>query len=295
MQRFSDFDTCSIKITPPNRLMLQQSLHINGIRLAWYEQNPDKTRVIVFVHGNSSSSLTWRKQFSDPALKDYRLVAVDLPGHGESDPIADPAKGSNLKALAAVLIEALTALNLTTDIVLAGVSLGTNVVSEMVSAGFRPTGLFLAGPCIIGEGYGLEKVTLPGADPTVVFSDDASDEVVRKYAKETSISEAPEDLEIFLKDYYRTQPFFRSFFFESLTAGVYADEVGALRQTGLPIGIVFGADEKVVNPDYLDNAFDNLWGYQIFKIQGASHLVNVDQSVAFSQLLAAYARQQLLI
>ncbi len=272
--------------------MIPRSVYINGRRLAWYEQNPNKERAIVFVHGNSSSSLTWRKQFSDALLGKYRLVAIDLPGHGASDGIPDQKAGSNLKTLAAVLIDALTALNLNSEVVVAGVSLGTNVVAEMVSAGFRPAGLFLAGPCVVGEGYGLDKVTLPGADPTAIFSDGVPDEIVRKYAQETSVSQDPEDLEIFLKDYRRTQPLFRTHFFESLGLETYSDEVDALRQSGIPLGIVFGADERVVDPDYLNGAFDKLWNNTIYKIPGASHLVNVDQSVVFNRLLAAYMNQR---
>ncbi|HJY67419.1 MAG TPA: alpha/beta hydrolase [Streptosporangiaceae bacterium] len=42
--------------------------------------------VVVLLHGASESAAIWAPLF--PELRDFRLLAVDLPGHGLSDPVA---------------------------------------------------------------------------------------------------------------------------------------------------------------------------------------------------------------
>ena len=44
----------------------------------------------VLIHGNSSSSRAFSRQLDGPMGKRFRLVAVDLPGHGASDNAKDP-------------------------------------------------------------------------------------------------------------------------------------------------------------------------------------------------------------
>src|SRR5580704_8575458 len=42
-------------------------------------------QAVLFVHGLSQSWRSWRAQFADPQLRErFRLVALDLRGHGES-------------------------------------------------------------------------------------------------------------------------------------------------------------------------------------------------------------------
>ena len=42
-------------------------------------------RPILFIHGISQCWLTWSRQLSSDLAEDYRLVAVDMRGHGLSD------------------------------------------------------------------------------------------------------------------------------------------------------------------------------------------------------------------
>src|ERR1700759_5533088 len=45
---------------------------------------------VVLIHGNSSSSRAFSRQLEGPLGGRVRLVAIDLPGHGESDDAKDP-------------------------------------------------------------------------------------------------------------------------------------------------------------------------------------------------------------
>ena len=44
----------------------------------------------VLIHGNSSSSRAFSKQLDGPLGTRFRLVAIDMPGHGASDDKKDP-------------------------------------------------------------------------------------------------------------------------------------------------------------------------------------------------------------
>jgi non-heme chloroperoxidase len=63
-----------------------------GVRLGLRVEGAGNSRPIVFVHGWAQSSGCWAAQLADPALTErFRLVAMDLRGHGASDV---PATGS---------------------------------------------------------------------------------------------------------------------------------------------------------------------------------------------------------
>jgi pimeloyl-ACP methyl ester carboxylesterase len=56
-----------------------------GVRLHVVEGGNPDGRPIVFIHGFSQSWLCWSRQFSSDLADDYRLVALDLRGHGLSE------------------------------------------------------------------------------------------------------------------------------------------------------------------------------------------------------------------
>lgn len=63
-----------------------------GVRLGLRVEGERNSRPIVFVHGWAQSGGCWAAQLADPALTErFRLVAMDLRGHGASDV---PATGS---------------------------------------------------------------------------------------------------------------------------------------------------------------------------------------------------------
>jgi non-heme chloroperoxidase len=57
----------------------------SGIRLHVREWGPRAAPPILFVHGWSQSHMAWRHQYESGLAQDYRLVALDLRGHGMSD------------------------------------------------------------------------------------------------------------------------------------------------------------------------------------------------------------------
>lgn len=83
-------------------------------------------KTIVFVHGWTCDESSWR--FQVPVFeKNYRVITLDLPGHGKS---GSPAKGPLTMALFARSIEAVRVEAGAGKIVLVGHSMGTPVIRE---------------------------------------------------------------------------------------------------------------------------------------------------------------------
>lgn len=90
-----------------------------GMRVRYVEQGPADAPVIVLVHGYTASLDTWRPWMGQ--LGDYRVIALDLPGHGLTRAPADwrPSPA----AYAAVIEQAAARLKLE-KFVLVGQSMG---------------------------------------------------------------------------------------------------------------------------------------------------------------------------
>ena len=56
-----------------------------GTELHVVETGNSSGRPILFIHGFSQCWLNWSRQLSSDLAEDYRLVAVDMRGHGLSD------------------------------------------------------------------------------------------------------------------------------------------------------------------------------------------------------------------
>jgi pimeloyl-ACP methyl ester carboxylesterase len=69
-----------------------------GTRLHVVETGNPKGRPILFLHGFSQCHLTWRRQLSSSLADDFRLLAMDLRGHGLSEKPRDGYSDSRLWA-----------------------------------------------------------------------------------------------------------------------------------------------------------------------------------------------------
>lgn len=272
--------------------MEPQFITIEGIRLAYLEKNPQGEKTIFFIHGNSSSFNIWREQFASQLLSCHRLVAFDLPAHGRS---ASPHDYS-LPGLGRVMAMAVRELAVGQEYILCGVSLGVNIVAEMLGYAATPKGIVAISSCAIGGVYTMEVVFRPGVDMRVSLEDDVSKEELRQYWTEANLcvhDEKGENYRQFEKDYFIVEENFRSKMFAAVMAGQIGDEIALFRQSGLPMLVAFGGEEKVCNIDYLDDAGLQLWQNTVFKIPGAGHFVNIDLPERTNELMAAFAKNVL--
>jgi pimeloyl-ACP methyl ester carboxylesterase len=62
-----------------------------GTKIAVYEYGDPGGPGMLLVHGFSQSHLAWSKQYNAPALQSFRIVVIDLRGHGASEKPTDVA------------------------------------------------------------------------------------------------------------------------------------------------------------------------------------------------------------
>jgi len=62
-------------------------------RLHYLEWNPAATRTIVLLHGNSANAWWWQPLADAMRATDFRLLALDQRGHGDSEWVRPPAYG----------------------------------------------------------------------------------------------------------------------------------------------------------------------------------------------------------
>ncbi len=125
--------------------MKQKRLAIQQLTISYIDANEDSDKIIFFIHGNSSSSKTWFRQMTYKSFSNFRLIAFDLPGHGESSHSKNPADEYSAIATGKVMAEAVNILSGKNRFILAGFSYGTNVVAEMLLNGVHPAGIVLIG------------------------------------------------------------------------------------------------------------------------------------------------------
>ncbi|HET9102770.1 MAG TPA: alpha/beta fold hydrolase [Solirubrobacteraceae bacterium] len=137
----------------------RQVVTLHGHQIAYVQRGSGP--VLLLIHGMAGSLDTWRSVI-DPMAQDATVLAVDLPGHGDSDAGGDYSLG----ALATVLRDIVTALG-HDRVTLVGHSLGGGIAMQF-SYQFPEMTERLA--LISSGGLGLEvspvlrAASLPGAD-----------------------------------------------------------------------------------------------------------------------------------
>lgn len=275
-----------VKFIQTFAMAMRKCITSGGIELSYLEQNESADTVIFFVHGNSSSAHIWEKQFISPRLSHYRLIAFDLPGHGQSQQLEK--EKYNVVDFAGALVDGIKQLSCGAAYFFAGFSLGSNIVVELLACGLKPAGIILLGPCILGSGFTLMNIGKEGANLAPLFSESATDEDLYACIAEGCLSTNEKDHQRIYEDYKAAVPAVRPAILQSGLDEKYNDEIALLQQYHKPVLIIFGADEKMINPHYLDAASLPLWEDKVHKIRGGSHFIHIDQQQAVNHLLGDY-------
>lgn len=136
----------------------------DGREIAVLIAGPGSGRKLVFVHGLGGSQSTWQVVLG--ALADrYRVIALDLPGHGDSDKSDPGSIDYGVAGLARAIGEVLESLQLDAAI-LVGHSLGGAVALQMaLEPSARVRGLVLIDSAGLGEEIAGELLDLMSHEP----------------------------------------------------------------------------------------------------------------------------------
>ncbi|HTA82662.1 MAG TPA: alpha/beta hydrolase [Bacteroidia bacterium] len=243
---------------------------------------------IVFIHGNSMSSKIWKRQFEGNFSNKYYLISFDLPGHGESDNL-DSYTFSDLINSAPAVIKHFEL----KDYVIIGNSLGGDIILQLTQSLTNCIGVMLINTPPVSKPPSMEKALLPNPLIGMFFTKDY-DSVNLDTFMEIFLYDVKNTPEFIKSDFQRTDGKSRQSLAEAVGALNYNDEVEALKNLHIPVAIVAGKNEKMVNNDYYKTLdIPKLWQKKIQVIEASAHCPQWEQSDTFNKLLDVFCNSSL--
>jgi pimeloyl-ACP methyl ester carboxylesterase len=245
---------------------------------------------IVLLHSNSSSSRAFRKQLDGPLGGRFRLIAIDLPGHGDSDDARDPALYA-IKMQARTLKTAIDALGLQ-GVHFVGWSLGGHFVLELAPDLPKARGFLIFGTPPLAFPPAMEAAFRPHPAMEATFAETMDRAQAEAYVAGFFRPGAADMASFFLGDALRTDGRARAAVGASIAPGGYRDEVVVLKELEAPVAILHGAEDQLVNLAYLESlTVPTLWRGAVQTIPGAGHAPQWETPDAFDALLTAFVRE----
>jgi pimeloyl-ACP methyl ester carboxylesterase len=244
---------------------------VDGIKL--HTSSTGRGKAIIFVHGWTCDDTSWAEQV--PVLsQDFRVVTLDLPGHGSS---GSPSDGRFSMDLFARAVEAVRAESRADKVVLVGHSMGTPVIRQY--ARLYPD--HVAGLVLV-DGV----VLVPGeATPPV----------------QASLLSGPEGLqarEAIIKSMFTpsTPPALQQQILKMMLAAPAATASGAMLATfdpsnwnddvmTMPVLAIYAEKSQLGRPGYLKKIFTRV---EYVEITGTGHFVMMEKPNEFNQLLTRF-------
>lgn len=261
-----------------------------GVQLHIVEGGNPRGRPILFIHGFSQSWLAWSRQLGSDLADDYRLVAMDMRGHGLS---GKPHEGYDDPKLWADDVNAvILALNLDHP-VLCGWSYGPLVILDYIRH-YGEDGIsgviFVDGITKLGSDEAMSVISpeflslAPG-----FFATDAEESVhsltslLRMcFAREPSADELYLMLgyNVSVPPYVRQALFSRAF-----------DNDDLLPKIRKPALLAHGAEDAAVKPAVVDQHRAGMPHAQVHLMANAGHAPFWDDAPSFNQLLRAFCER----
>jgi pimeloyl-ACP methyl ester carboxylesterase len=283
----NDFDIASGPLTP------SRYLTIDGMQIAAYESTGTRGPGVLLLHGNTSSASSFARIFKASELTRRRVVAIDLPGYGNSDDSEyDVATFTSVVAQAAVELGV-------DDGVMVGWSLGGDFLLQTSHLLPDVQGYFLFGTAPVGGGP-------PAISPFLTPAESYAGPVVN-YGFIPDLTEAQLDdyveaffrpgywniPEFFYDDGHRTDPGTRAAVYAA-AAGLdpnFVAEVPLVQALTVPIALVHAEKDAFVRLDYLKAiapGIPNLWKDKIVVVPSSGHAIQWERPIAFELLLEAF-------
>jgi pimeloyl-ACP methyl ester carboxylesterase len=248
---------------------------------------------VLLIHGNSSCKEVFRNQLDGAMGRRFRLIALDLPGHGRSSNARNSRRSYSMPGYADMAVEVLDILGISRFSVL-GWSLGGHVGLEMFTRHEGMVGLLATGtPPVPMTPEGLGRGFLPSEHMGLAGQEIFSAEEAEGFARRTAGLNAP--YEPFLLDAVkRCDGRTRANMVGAAVAGWGVDELRLVETFEKPLAIVSGGDEPFVNNEYLQSIrYANLWDGKVHIMPGIGHAPFWESPGQFDPLFARFLTEVL--
>lgn len=241
---------------------------------------------LVLLHGSGYSRKVFARQFDSPLAARHRLIALDLPGHGDSQD-AVTAEDYQLPQMAKAVDLALKARDVESAVVF-GWSLGGHVAIEMLANSDRISGLMLTGTPPVAPGpLGMLRGFQATWDLLLATKEFFSQRDAERFFEMCFHGTGDP---AFLEGILRTDGRVRTGVTRSLMQAIGVDQLRTVVDADVSIAMVNGENEPVARLSYIAGlAYANLWRNVCHVIPNAGHAPFWDQPDTFNRLLSQFA------
>ncbi|MDC9823643.1 alpha/beta fold hydrolase [Devosia sp. ZB163] len=241
---------------------------------------------LLLLHGSGASRQVFMHQFNNPLARAHRVIAPDLPGHGESSDALNPATDYSIPALARTVTEVLAARGIERFAIF-GWSLGGHVGIELLATHPGVAGLMISGTPPISPGpLGLLRGFQTNLDLLLATKEQFTERDALRFYEMCYHGNGDG---AFLEAIRRADGRVRPTVSRSLMFGEGADQRRAVEQAQVPVAIVNGEQESVARLNYVANLdYATLWTNTCHIIPNAGHAAFWDQPDMFNHLLTRF-------
>lgn len=284
--RLQDFTLHGNPPTIRSEPMNEHQITIAGDSVVVYESSGEGHPVL-FVHGNSSSGLTFSNLLDGDLGKSHRVLAIDLPGHGQSHRPNDPNSTYSLPGYARVVAHVVEKLDLR-NVVLIGWSLGGHVIMEAANF-LSAAGFVIYGAPPLGKPPAMDRALGVHPGMGAMFEANPETELVQSLIKAYFSHESSASVDELFAMWRQTDGTARVRLGQTFGAGEYTDELQIVQDLKSPIAILQGAHDELVRREYLESIeIPCLWRGAVQVVPGAAHALHLENPEVFSRLVAEF-------
>lgn len=259
-----------------------------GTRLHLVETGKAFGRPILFIHGFSQSCFSWNRQLNSDLADDFRLVAMDIRGHGRSEKPRDAYGDSQLWA--DDVKAAIDTLGLDRPI-LVGWSYGPLIILDYIRhyGEDRLGGInFIGGVTKLGSDEATAVLTPEFLGLVPGFFSTDSEESVQSLESLLRLCLAPgpadEDMYLMLGASVTTPPYVR----QAMFARAF-DNDDLLPNLRIPVLLTHGTADRVAKPLAAEQVKALVPHAQLDLVDGAEHAVFWDEAQTYNDRLRAFS------
>jgi len=272
--------------------MQHKTIEIKGQKIAYYENHglssSIKRQTLFFIHGNSSSATTFHPQFESELSNKYRLVAIDLPGHGESEWAKEPEHDYSMREMASTIAQAAEKIG-ASDAIFIGWSMGGHILIEAMGSIPMAKAFCIYGTAPIGIPPAMGEAFFPTPLLEYLFKEELRDEEIRQWADYILRPGSKLDRQVITDAIERADGHVRRVLGNSVISAAYTDEIETVKNLSRPLAIFHGKEEQMVNLEYLNNLdIPTLWRKKVQVIPDAGHSPHIEQAERFNSLLEEF-------
>jgi pimeloyl-ACP methyl ester carboxylesterase len=240
---------------------------------------------VLLLHGNSSCKEAFLKQMENPLFSRYRLIAIDLPGHGESSDATDPSIYS-IPGYADVAAQILQVLGINNAAVL-GWSLGGHIGLEMLAREEVVRALMIIGAPPFARGpLGLMRAFHTHVGLLLAGKARLSNKEALRFAE---VCWGTQSQSLFVDMIERTDVRARPQLFRSMMRAAGHDQRYVVEHSSAPIAVVNGSNEPFGRADYVKSlAYRNLWEGRCHVLHGAGHAPFAEMADEFNAIFGRF-------